>query len=838
MFFEHAGAAQLGVTRHVGSRKAVYRKIIKVFLGSPGDLEEERKAAKVIVDEENNNHANALGYHIDLVGWEDTVSQRRRAQEAINVDLDQCEYFVGLIWKKWGTPPGPDGHPYSSGFEEEYRRSVERHEKSGKPEISLLFKNIPKDDLSDIGKQLEKVIAFQNEINEEKKQYYQKFEDLRDFEQRFRAIIAKFLKDQQLEDSKPETLEPQKPKQKDEKARDQQSDEKQSQAFDARALGFIEKFTSKEPNGENSYSAAEVARFRLLACSVFQSGNDQVYLGTHDANLIYRDLRNADFSRRELSSLISAALEGLDSSTVPLWHWIFHSSININNEIPLRTIWSGERNRRGAFKLLEMLSIAPKDFDTPVDSSQFFEIWFSEKASEDLIIAALDYLGAVGDDDLEIDWAKYIGSSEANVSRAAVRALTSIKSRISTTDALRFVAEYVSIDLGSELADRLLANIGNIETEVLRACLKNRTATFASTIAEELYERSALTKADAHLLCESAEADIRLIGARALAKHNPGLTLSDVRKFLVKPKNSLSLGILSSPQDRDYPGEEAYEEYKIGVLSRLPYQDLLDLQGDELFYSTEATIAIYRGHFQKERAVLENNLLDGFNEFCATRRDAISSSGGAPSDAVYNYIREGLVQSALEAFCSNAAKSELTIVQKVLDEGDVQFSTEIVGFIARHGEWEDAARLAALSGKMKYKLGLTLLSSSDHSRDYQIVARTILKLGAKRIADVWKLDLPTPVRKQIVVQMPKKLFSAFDDKSIIDMLLWDDDGVREVVALKAILCLPKARLCKILDAYYDVDGSYYYNAIFWMDLGVSADRITSKEVALGAISQK
>ena len=168
MYFYLLEPQNVVCTRYLEGSQGVYRKIIKVFLGSPGDLEEERKAAKVIVDEENANHANALGYHIDLVGWEDTVSQRRRAQDAINVDLDQFEYFVGLMWKKWGTPPGPEGHPYSSGFEEEYRRSVERHEKSGKPEISLLSKNIPKDDPSDVGKQLEKVLAFQKEINEEK----------------------------------------------------------------------------------------------------------------------------------------------------------------------------------------------------------------------------------------------------------------------------------------------------------------------------------------------------------------------------------------------------------------------------------------------------------------------------------------------------------------------------------------------------------------------------------------------------------------------------------------------------------------------------------------------
>ena len=818
--------------------QGVYRKIIKVFLGSPGDLEEERKAAKVIVEEENANHANALGYHIDLVGWEDTVSQRRRAQDAINVDLDQCEYFVGLMWKKWGTPPGPEGHPYSSGFEEEYRRSVERHEKSGKPEISLLFKNIPKDDLSDVGKQLEKVLAFQKEINEEKKQYYQKFHDLRDFEQRFRAIIAKFLKDQQLEDSKSEAHEPQQPRQKDERGKDQRSGEKQSQMFEPGAMGFIEDFVAKEHDGDNAYSAAEAARFRLLACSISQSGNDSIQLGTHDANLIYRDLRGVEFSARELSGLISAALESLDSSTVPLWHWIFLPSYNIKSELPFRTLWGGEKHRRSAFKLLEILSVAPKDFESSFDSTEFPELWFSESVSDELVIAAIEYLGVVGDDGLQINWAKFVGSSEANVSRAAVRSLARIKSQISTTDALRFVAEHESVDLGSELTGHLLSNINSIETEVLRGCLKNKTRTFRVAIATELFERTALTKADAHLLCESAEADIRLIGANALAQQNPGLTLSDVRRLLVKPQKSNSLGFLVSPQDRDYPGEEAYEDYKVGALCRMPYQNLLEVQKDESFFSTEATIALYRGHFRKVKIDLEKNLLDGFEEFCAGRRDAIEGSGGAPSEAVYNFVREGLVQSSLEAFSAKAQKPELTTVRRVVDDCDVRFSTEVVEFFAKYGDWEDAARIATLSGKMKYGPGLSLLSFIDHSMDYQLAARTILKLGAKRIADIWMLDLPNQVRVQIVVQMPKKLFSAFDDQGIIDMLLWDSDVVREVVALKAILCLSKARLRKILNAYYLVDGSYYYNAIFWLDLGVSADQATGREISQDAISAK
>ncbi|MFV1594049.1 DUF4062 domain-containing protein [Phaeobacter sp. JH20_36] len=813
----------------------MYRKIIKVFLGSPGDLEEERRAAKGIVDEENANHANELGYHIDLVGWEDTVSQRRRAQDAINVDLDQCEYFVGLMWKKWGTPPGPDGHPYSSGFEEEYRRSVDRHERTGKPEISLLFKEIPSDDLLDVGRQLEKVLRFQKEINEEKKQYYQKFLDLRDFERRFRAIIAKFLKDQQLEDRSVEESDPRQPKSIEDKRNGQESGDKQSELFDANELEFIEQFIGKEQEGDNAFSAAEAARFRLLACSISQSGNDNIELGNHDANLIYRDLRHVVLSNRERESLLSTALESLNTSTVPLWHWLFLPDFQIRRRLPLRTLWGGERRRRNAFALLEKLEISPTDFEGGIDKSDFLKFWFSEGVPNDLVISALEYLGAVGDDGLEIEWERFIGSSEANISRAAVRSSARIKARFNATAALRFVAEHEGTDLGNTLSEELLANIGAIETDVLRECLNNRTKPFRAAIAAELLKRGALTKADAQLICESSEADIRYIGVRALAKLNPGLRMGEARNILVKPRKSTSQGLFSSPQDRDYPGEEAYENYKVSVLGDLPYSELLSRQSDESFYSTEATLALYLSHFKRVKPELVEHLLDGFEKFCAGRCAATEAE---PSDAVYAYVKRNLIQSALEAFCLRAGKPDLATVRAVLDEHEIEFSVDIANFLSKYGQWEDAARVAKISGKMKYVRGTSILSIVDHSKSYQLAANVILKLGKQRIADVWNLDFPNSVRSQLVVQMTKKHFSAFDDQKIVDMLLWDNDSVRETVALKAVLCLSKARLMKLLKSYYEVNSSYYYNAIFWLDLGVSADRETSRRVALKELEEK
>ena len=117
------------------------RTIIKVFLGSPGDLMNERKAAREVVDEFNSNWADHFGYEIDLVGWEGIEGGAGRPQSIINKELDECNLFYGMIWKRWGMAPSKTG-PYTSGFEEEFRRAQKRFNDSGKPELKLAFKAV------------------------------------------------------------------------------------------------------------------------------------------------------------------------------------------------------------------------------------------------------------------------------------------------------------------------------------------------------------------------------------------------------------------------------------------------------------------------------------------------------------------------------------------------------------------------------------------------------------------------------------------------------------------------------------------------------------------------
>jgi hypothetical protein len=168
------------------------RKIVKVFLASPGDLSDERRAAKIVVDEFNKLWADTLGYHVELVGWEDTVSRYGRPQELINQDLDLCELFIGMMWKKWGTPPSVEGE-YTSGFEEEFERSIRKRTQEARPEISLLFKQVAPDLLNDPGDELRKVMVFKERIIARKTVLFETFSDIGELEGKIRSCIAIFV---------------------------------------------------------------------------------------------------------------------------------------------------------------------------------------------------------------------------------------------------------------------------------------------------------------------------------------------------------------------------------------------------------------------------------------------------------------------------------------------------------------------------------------------------------------------------------------------------------------------------------------------------------------------
>lgn len=99
---------------------------------------------------------------------------------------------------------------------------------------------------------------------------------------------------------------------------------------------------------------------------------------------------------------MSAGHESLSNSTVPILHWLFEAEVGSRYELPIRTIPGGDSRRENTFHILEKLPIPPNEFEGPFNKTEFPGYWFSDDASDDLIVAALDYLGSVGDSGVEV----------------------------------------------------------------------------------------------------------------------------------------------------------------------------------------------------------------------------------------------------------------------------------------------------------------------------------------------------------------------------------------------------------------------------------------------------
>ena len=296
-------------------------KVVKVFIGSPRGLENERQAARRIVDEINQSHSEHWGCQIKLVGWKATLPGYSRAQSLINQDLDKCQYFAGVIWNHWGSKPDDVKSKYGSGFEEEFERARDRIHKGLMKDILLFFKVIPEAQLKDMGPSVRKVVSFRNACIKRRMPLFKDFEEARDFERLFRATIEEigWLEAQTRNTLPGEASDTGQPATSDK----QNSSEQQSTD---RFIGISSaKFITgllKKPSKWDATNPFEIARFRLIAVSTTRSGNDELYLGNHDANLLFLKRNDFNFDKNENYALIDSGIAGFGHQNVPLWHWL------------------------------------------------------------------------------------------------------------------------------------------------------------------------------------------------------------------------------------------------------------------------------------------------------------------------------------------------------------------------------------------------------------------------------------------------------------------------------------------------------------------------------------
>lgn len=136
---------------------------IRLFIASPGDVQTERELVARAVGELNQTVCPTNNLVLEFVAWEkDARPEMGRIQGLINHQIGDYDIFVGLMWRRFGTPSGDSG----SGTEEEFNRAYSSWAKTKHPNILLYFSEAPAPPPKSVedARQMLRVAEFREEV--------------------------------------------------------------------------------------------------------------------------------------------------------------------------------------------------------------------------------------------------------------------------------------------------------------------------------------------------------------------------------------------------------------------------------------------------------------------------------------------------------------------------------------------------------------------------------------------------------------------------------------------------------------------------------------------------
>ena len=138
--------------------------LIKLFVSSPSDVDQERREIDIIINELNHTICKSLDAQIQVLKWEtDVIPGIGRPQDLINKQINEYDIFLGIMWKRFGTPTGKA----ESGTEEEFNHAYSIWQQYSNLHILFYFSQAPfrLESKQDI-RQYEKVHEFRKRLQD------------------------------------------------------------------------------------------------------------------------------------------------------------------------------------------------------------------------------------------------------------------------------------------------------------------------------------------------------------------------------------------------------------------------------------------------------------------------------------------------------------------------------------------------------------------------------------------------------------------------------------------------------------------------------------------------
>lgn len=761
-----------------------------MFLASPGDLVSERKITQEVVAQLNPTVARELGWHIDLLGWEDTIPGFGRPQSLINPDVDACDLFIGVLWKRWGQATGA----YTSGFEEEFVLALNRCRQSRSPQIWLCFKAIPPDQLADPGEQLARVIHFRDSQRNAREVLYKEFDTADQWRNHLQSWLtvhlmrlAKAPGDSAAADRTPEHTNPASAIGSSETPPGTSDPVQVAQVLDClRMTGELVRAEAQDSVSE--YSDFEAVRFFLLSSALHMDWIGGAMMEVHALNKLYSHRQQLVPTSAERMLLFRTLLVDT-TDTSPGWFWFRDLSNVIEVVFEQLAMNTTEQVKIAALNLLKSL---PYDSTVHLRSrAQLLRIAIGSPSRE-LRRAGIDFLarhGTIGDlPALEPAPGNEHGDSTEPVAEAADR----IRARSAPREQFELI-------IGTE--DRPRATV---LAELYRC---------ADQLGDDLVRKG----------LDHRASNVRLFALRVLMARN-SLRREDGMRLLTDPSDevrSAAFAYVSSeatadgadPVPKAIQGED--DRAKIAACIEMLKMPSLELEQRIKFYALEGPAAyevLHRREFSNRASTLRGDVRDNFSRIREQSISELYEQLGARADEVVErfggdigeFVVSNFLAAALNVLAEKGDLSDADLARAFLANGNNNVRLAAFRVISRFGNHDDAVRLAEIA-----------------KTEYGNVKRTAA-IAAITLAPGIDGIIPTLLNSDdadLVGLAMQNLGADADDRAMafIEKLF---RSTNDLVRAKAVASYVRLQKPEALDrslAGYIAKGYYYYNVVCWLD---------------------
>jgi hypothetical protein len=773
------------------------RRVLTVFLASPGDLEAERKVTREVVDRLNKSLCRPLDIVIDLRVWEDTLPGVGRPQARINADVDGCDLFVGLLWQRWGTPTGT----HSSGFEEEFERARDRFRSSHTPEIWLHFKYVAQASVADPGPELRQVLAFREALVQAREIQFKTFTETLDWERTLHSNLGEYIALLAKEVTATEEAQAARSAPEAPALRASAHDAVLSPSLTTAARSWHDATLSQDTSAFSDVPAKQAARMLMSVKTWTSILHTQDVLGTHDANFIFLHRESCDLVSPEPQFVFRCLLADT-GDVIPGWYWL--------RDVPPEVfqVWteSGFSDgvtaiRRGATTFLTkwpgnpLLSRVSEHFPRLLtDLDEFVRKntvnALLALANEEALLMLEEASGQAPDEGI-VDARQQVGlrlRPDAELARIIVEAKP----------------------ISSRVRKQALAEAARIEEATARRGLSSPEPRLRYLSALLLKAKGALDETMARGLLADEAFGVRRVALLALIAMGASLTLAEVHRTLDENKS----GTTRADFLRD--GSEKPDEHVV-VTALLEAKEESELESTVDFYrpdGREAYSVLARKYFpsvgQRVRRDLDDDFATLRSESQEKLRPLLKENAEVLMKAIERndeYIRRNLTEAALAGLAEHATEDDVGRARKVLAlPGNVANSdvmAHAIVILTRFGTRDDVPRLVALASEKK---GLPwwvrenaadlALRLGDHEVD--VVDRLLATSDVAIINTVFRtaLDGGAPVQiEQAAV-----------------LLRHEDAAVRQAAVAYLSLHLSREEVEAALKTYMSA-GTYYYNVV-------------------------